>query len=123
MSSSSKVNASFGAVSTSHLDLLTSAVTQLTAISSGVSLLTQAGVITTVTATVATQANISFTVSHPDVNTNTVVLANMSHYTGNGLPIVRVTNTTSGSFTLTINNLASVGALNAPIKISTFISN
>lgn len=121
--SASKVTAKFGTISTSNLDLLTGAVTQLTSITSGVSLLTQAGVITTVSATLATQGTASFAVTNPVVNANTVVLANMSRYTGTGLPLVRVTNTTTGSFTLTVNNLDATAALNAPIKISTLILN
>jgi hypothetical protein len=120
---SSRVTAKFGTISTSNLDLLTGAVTQLTSITSGVSLLTQAGLITTVTATLATQGSASFAVTNPVVSASTVVLANMSNYTGTGLPIVRVTNTTTGSFTLTVNNLDATSALNAPIKISTFLSN
>ena len=123
MSSLSKVTAKFGTISVKDLDLLTGAVTQLTSITSGVSLLTQAGVITTVSATLATQGSASFTVTNPVVSASTVVLANMSRYTGTGLPLVSVTNTTTGSFTLTVNNLHTTSALNAPIKISTLILN
>jgi hypothetical protein len=118
-----RVTAKLGHVSLETLDLLTGSVTQLTSITSGVSLLTQSCVITTVSATLATQGSASFAVTSPVVNANTVVLANMSGYTGTGLPLVSVTNATTGSFMLTINNLHATAELNAPIKISTLILN
>lgn len=119
----SRVTAKFGTVSTSNLDLLTSQVTQLTSITTPVSVLTQGGNITTVSATLAADATASFNVTNPAVSANTVVLANMSRYTGTGLPLVSVTNTTTGSFTLTVTNIHATVALNAPIKISTLILN
>lgn len=98
--------------------LAKSNVTQLTNITTAVATTAGAGVITTVSSTLAAESATSFTVSNPHVTTSSVVMVSVNNYSGNqGLPGVRVQSVSSGQFTLVLSNAHSVAALNGIVKI------
>jgi len=105
-------------VSTKAISLSKATVTQATAITSGVTLNSPAGVITTVSSTLVTNGNASFSVSNSFVRADSVVLGNIVNYAGNqGAPFARVQGIDDGSFSVAIHNVADSGALNGAIKI------
>ncbi len=124
MSQTSQTNYHVGSVFAQHLSTNTilidkGTVTQLTSISTGVTINSNAGVITTVSSSLAAGGTASFTVSHSDVNTASVVVANISNYSGTtGIPIVRINAISNGSFDIKITNAAATDPLNGIIKIS-----
>jgi hypothetical protein len=119
MSQSSKLRQSFGSLSINNLILQKGHVTQTGAITSGVTLTSQAGTITTVTANNATGASTSFIVTDLSVNSNTLILADIMNYVGgNGFPSIYVDDVTTGSFKIIIHNHSVTDPLNGALKIS-----
>lgn len=119
MSQSSKIRQSFGSISINNLILQKGHVTQSGAITSGVTLTSQAGTITTVSATNATGASTQFTVTDLSVNANTLILADIMNYAGTtGFPSIYVDNVTTGSFNVIVHNHSEAAALNGALKIS-----
>jgi len=121
----SKLTKQFGAIRVSHLSTfgemsLTKATAgQATSITSGVTINAPAGVITTVSTSLATNANISFTVGNSFVKADSVVLCNISNYSGTtGAPFSRVNGVTKGSFIITIRNVHDLEALNGALKFN-----
>ena len=120
-------NKRFGSVkanllNTEQISIEKSNVTQLTAITSGVTCSGNAGVISTVNTTLAAGGSASFTVTNPRASPSSLILANIVGYTGsNGFPAVRVTSVTSGSYSLSLTNIfdaaTSGSALNGVVKI------
>lgn len=98
-------------------------VTQITSITTGVTINKPAGVITTVSSTLAALAVASFTVSNTTVTTSSIVIASICGYSGtfltNGFPILSISNVTTNAFTVNIFNGGNgVAALSGVINIS-----
>lgn len=94
-------------------------VTQGTSITTGVTLNTPSGVITTVSSTLASLAEATFTVTNSAVLPGSVILLS-TEYIGNGQADAGVATIGTGTFNITVANQGSV-ALNAVIKIHYFI--
>jgi hypothetical protein len=90
------------------------AVTQGTSKSTGVTLSTMSGQITTHAAALAAGVEVSFIVTNTLVGANDVIIANVvSGDTAAGEHIVVVTRVASGSYTLTLSNLSGSSASDA----------
>lgn len=81
------------------------AVTQATSITTGVTCSAYAGVITTVSQTVAAGAEADFVVTNTKVAATDVVVASIKTHTSAGSFAVAVAATAAGSFTLRLTNL------------------
>ena len=94
-------------------------VTQITTITTGVTINKVCGTITTVSSTLATGVDASFVVTNSAVAATDVVVASIKSYggTADGIPVVAVQATGAGSFTLNIMNNGAV-TLDAVIVIS-----
>ncbi len=96
-------------------------VTQITSISTGVTLNTTAGTITTVSTTLAGGTSATFTVTNSTCTSQSIVQATIVNYTGtyatNGFPIVNINNIAAGSFQVTLCNIGAM-ALNGVLKIA-----
>lgn len=94
-------------------------ITQITSITTGVTLNASSGVITTVSSTIAASGTATFTVTNSCITTASVITLQMQ-YTGtlvtNGIPIVFIGTVSAGSFTITIVNIGT-NALNNTMKI------
>jgi hypothetical protein len=97
------------------------AVTQLSSITTGVTLNATAGVITTVSATTAGVSKSTFTVTNSGVSAGSTVIAGIQNYAGtygtNGIPTVTVNNVTDGAFDINIVNAHASAALAGVLKI------
>lgn len=94
------------------------AVTQITSITTGVTLNNHCGTITTVAASAAAGAEHVFTVTNSRVAATDVPHAVIKSYAGTGVPTVHVTAVAAGSFTITITNLDAAAALNAALVLN-----
>ena len=104
-------------VSANEISLKKATVTKATAITSGVTLNSPAGVITTVSSTLATNGSASFSVGNSFVKADSLVLGNIVNYSGSqGSPFARIQGVTNGSFSVAIRNVDDVNALNGAIK-------
>lgn len=122
MSQASRTSRHFGSVTSNALSLKKANVIQTTSITSGVTLTTQAGSITTVNATNATGASTQFTVTDLSVTENSLILADIMNYAGStGFPSVYVDNVTTGSFKVIVHNHSEAVSLNGALKISYLI--
>lgn len=98
----------------------TANVTQITSITTAVTVNAHNGTITTVSSTLAGAANTSFTVNNSKVTTASKILLTVDSTTA-GMPIL-VTNTiANGSFVIKIINASAATALNSTLKISYLI--
>ena len=95
-----------------------SAVTQLTDGTTGVTISALTGQITTATLTAVAGAEHVFIVTNTDVKINSVVSVSISSYAGAGTPIVSVSKTTAGTFSVTIANLHASDALTVTMLIN-----
>lgn len=93
------------------------AVTQVTSISTAVTLNKVCGRVTTVAATTAAAAEDIFTVNNSEVNNTDVVVVSTT-YAGGGTPLVYVKKVLNGSFDIAISNLAAAAALDAALVIN-----
>ena len=94
------------------------AVTQITSITSGVTLYSQCGSIRTVSAGTGAQSVQSFTVTNSNITVDSIVLANIIGYAGStGLPHVYIDDITSGSFKTIIQNCSTSASLNGALNI------
>lgn len=130
MSHSSSLSKSFSNLTAQRLtsgsiSLGKALATQLTSVTTSVSINASAGKITTFSATAAANGGShTFTVNNPKVSASSVVVASVSSYAGTGIPVVQVGSVGSGSFTLKVINVDSHDgtnpgdALNAPVQIS-----
>jgi hypothetical protein len=92
-------------------------VTQLTSISTGVSLNAQSGVITTFALTTATGTDCgSFTVTNNKCYSNSVVMITVVN-PGTGFPVAAITSTSNGSFVVSLRNAGSA-VLNSALKVN-----
>lgn len=96
-------------------------VTQATNPTTGVTLDTLAGQITTVAGTLAAAGEESFTVTNARVAATDTVVACIGASAGAGLPAVAVTAVAAGSFQLTVTNLHASAALNAVVVIHFYV--
>jgi hypothetical protein len=117
MSQQSKQSLDIGSIRTNDINLNTTTITQATNITTAVTLSAPCGIIVTQSATAGTHGTHSFTVSHPSVTVDKIVLTNIIGYTGTGSPTVRL-QTTQGSFDVTIANNHINSSLNAPLRIA-----
>jgi len=98
----------------------TANVTQITSITTAVTVNAHNGTITTVSSTLAGAANTSFTVNNSKVTTASKILLTVDSTTA-GMPIL-VTNTiANGSFIIKVINASATTALNSTLKISYLI--
>lgn len=85
-------------------------VTQVTSITTGVTLNTHSGQITTVTApSIAAGAEATFTVTNNRVSSTDTVIVNVATQFTDGFVIAFVSAVANGSFDITLSNLAGVG--------------
>ena len=98
------------------------AVTQITTITTGVTVNADTGVITTVSSTLAALTATTFTVTNSRVEANSAVVASIENYSGtyvtNGLPRVTVNNVVAGAFDIVICNDHPTAALAGVLKIA-----
>ena len=94
-------------------------ITQITSITTGVTLSTTSGAITTVSSTLVAGADATFTVTNTNVAATDVVVASINSYggTADGIPVVNVVATAAGSYDLNIRNTGAV-TLDAVIVIN-----
>lgn len=92
-------------------------VTQLTSITTGVTLNKPSGVITTVSTTVAAGSNASFTVTNSFCQSNSVVLLTVDDSATAGLAKLNVQSVANGSFVINVTNIHSANAFNNILKI------
>lgn len=97
------------------------AVTQGTSVTTGVTLDSARGIITTFTQTLAVGATNTFVVTNNYASADSTIIASVSSYAGTGIPIVFVTNTTDGSFNILLTNVGSA-ILNAPVIINFMVT-
>jgi hypothetical protein len=97
------------------------AVTQTGTITTGVTVNADAGLITTVSSTLAAVTATTFTVTDSRVEAGSVIVAKVNNYSGtyvtNGIPIVNINNVVAGAFDLTIVNVHASNALSGVLKI------
>lgn len=100
------------------LNVIKGSVTQLTSIVTGVTLNGSAGVITTVSSTLAADSFTSFVVTNSSVGTDSEILCTVQDYSGTtGLPRAYVkTITNTGTFTVVLQNVGNA-ALNGVVKV------
>jgi hypothetical protein len=97
-------------------------VTQITSTTTGVTINSSTGVITTFTETLAGAANLTFTVTNSAVEAGSAVVVNVQNYTGayttNGTPLVAVNNVAAGSFDIKVLNVHASNALAGVLQIA-----
>lgn len=98
------------------------AVTQITNITTGVTMNTKAGIITTVSSTLAADTSATFTLTSSAIVAGGLVFATINTYAGTGNPVIeKVTpSALGGSATITIRNVSASAALNDIMTISIF---
>jgi hypothetical protein len=98
------------------------AVTQTGTITTGVTINANAGVITTVSSTLATGTSAAFTVTNSAVEAGSVIVVSVQGYAGtysaNGIPIANVQNVVAGAFNIVLSNVHASTALNNPVQIA-----
>jgi len=93
-------------------------VTQITNLTTAVSLNGASGIITTVSATTPSLSTETFTVNNTSVSATSVVLVSLSNYSGSTLPPqVTSSQTVAGSFQIQVSNLGA-SALDGALTIS-----
>lgn len=92
-------------------------VTQITAITTGVTLNKQSGLITTVSSTLAAGANASFTITNSKCFSDSVIMLTVDDSASAGLAKLNVQNIANGSFKVNITNIHGANAFNNVIKI------
>lgn len=120
---SSKANKHFGSLIVNGKSTLNevlinkTSITQGTSITTGVTIDSPCGYVQTVSTTLATQGQASFTVSNAYVDPSSIVLGNIINYSGTGSPVAIINNITNDEFSVIIKNTADSGALSGPIRI------
>lgn len=96
----------------------TANVSQLTSITTAVTVDALNGVITTVSSTLAANARTSFTVNNSLVTTASRILVSVEYdEAATGIPVVGVADIAAGSFKVVLSNGAGVDALNNIVKV------
>ena len=101
----------------------TGTVTQLTSITTAVTLDTLNGVITTVSSTLAANAKTFFTVNNSNVTATSIVLVSVQYdEAATGIPVVGISDVATGSFKVVLSNGGNA-ALNNVVKVHFIIIN
>ena len=95
-------------------------VTQLSAITTTVTVNAHNGIITTVSSILAGGSNTAFTVNNSKVTTASKILLTVNH-PGAGIPVLITEALTNGSFDIRIYNVSAATAFNNILKISYLI--
>jgi hypothetical protein len=98
----------------------TANVTQLTAITTAVTVNAHNGIITTVSSTLAGGSNAAFTVNNSKVTTASKILLTVNH-PGAGIPVLITEAVANGSFAIRIYNVSASTAFNNILEISYLI--
>ena len=98
----------------------TANVTQLTAITTAVTVNAHNGIITTVSSTLAGGSNAAFTVNNSKVTTASKILLTVNH-PGAGIPVLITEAVANGSFAIRIYNVSASTAFNNTLEISYLI--
>jgi hypothetical protein len=98
----------------------TANVTQITAITTAVTVNAHNGTITTVSSTLAGGSNAAFTVNNSKVTTSSKILLTVDH-PGAGIPVLITEALANGSFDIRIYNVSAATAFNNILKISYLI--
>ena len=93
-------------------------VTQITSASTGVTLSTKSGQITTVTQNIAAAAEVAFVVTNTKVSAADAVIVNVASGSVGGTTIAAVTAVGAGSFTITLTNLHATVAESGALVIN-----
>ena len=97
------------------------AVTQITSITTGVTVNALSGVITTVSQTVAAAGEAQFTVTNNKVAATDIVVVSIKTHTSQGTFIANVTATAAGSFEICLTNLHASLAGNNVLVINFYV--
>ena len=100
----------------------TANVTQITAISTAVTVNANNGIITTVSSTLAGSSNAAFTVNNSKVLATSRILLTVDH-PGAGIPVLITETIVNGSFNIRIYNVSAATAFNNVLRISFIIIN
>jgi len=101
----------------------TGTVTQLTSITTAVTLDALNGVITTVSSTLAANAKTFFTVNNSNVTASSIILVSVQYdEAATGIPVVGVSDVATGSFKVVLSNGGNA-ALNNLVKVHFMIIN
>jgi hypothetical protein len=100
----------------------TANVTQITAISTAVTVNANNGIITTVSSTLAGSSNAAFTVNNSKVLATSRILLTVDH-PGAGIPVLITETIVNGSFDIRIYNVSAATAFNNVLRISYIIIN
>lgn len=96
-------------------------VTQITSLTTGVTVNAPTGIITTVTATTAAVSSNAFTVTNNRCFSTSHIFAMIDDYTGtfatNGIPLLAVDTIVDGSFQIIVSNAHNANALNGILRI------
>lgn len=104
--------------SLNNVSLNKNSIVQATSVTSGVTLNSPAGCVTTVSQSCFnTTGSVIFQVTNSSVTTDSLVLGNIVHYSGTGTPLAHFRDVTTGSFKVSIQNAHPSAALNATVKI------
>ena len=114
----SRLSKTFAQINTSELNVTKSSVTQLTNITTAVTINSSAGVITTVSSTLASNSSATFTVNNSKVEADSIVLANVCDYDGTGNPVLHINDVAAGSFKIVLRNVSDSAAFNGVLKIN-----
>lgn len=96
----------------------TANVTQGTSITTAVTVNALNGVVTTVSSTLAANAKTFFTVNNSNVVAGSKILVSVQYdEAATGIPVVGVSDITTGSFKVVLSNAAGVDALNNVVKV------
>lgn len=93
-------------------------VTQITSATTGVTVNTNVGAITTVTQNIAAGAEVQFTVTNSKVTANSVPVVAIASGTVGGTTIASVTAVAAGSFQITLTNLHAATAETGTLVIN-----
>ena len=97
-------------------------VTQATSITTGVTLSTLNGVVTTVSSTLAADTSANFTVTNTKVTTASNIQLTAVYAGNQGAVALNVVSVSNGSFVVKVLNLSSTQALNAVIKVNFLVA-
>lgn len=110
------INAIVNELNTKAAAITTANVTQSSSITSGVTVNAEAGVITTVSSTLAADASAVFVVTNSKVLATSKVLVSVQ-YAGNGIAYATISAVADGSFSVKLYNVHSSAALNAAVAV------
>jgi hypothetical protein len=119
MSQSNQTLKEFGSLNVNQITFQNKgAIAQATSISTNVLIDAPVGSIQTVSTSLTTAGSTSFVCYNSSVSSNTLVFANLQKYSGSqGSPKVHLTNVTTGSFTINIQNVHDTQPLNGFLTI------